>query len=361
MYAAVKLPPSKMAERLDSSSKLTKYRPARIESLPPRLRKAHQKVKSRFLLDLETKLKHKQRPRSLHGLSGIVGIGIGEKVRNGKFTGEPCVVINVVRKLHVDELERDARIPPQIDGVATDVVAFGEGSPLSNSQPKTMQPGESLRNATGTPGTLACLVSRELGNGSRDLCLLSNNHVIARSNAGTKRNISAGVAGDLIFYDVILSDGTTHEFPIGYLADFATILFNRGENGVDCAIGVTSPNAVSPVNVGLGEIQPSLLSVFIGAAVKKFGRHGYSTGVIRYVEQTLDLNYGAPGIARFVGQALVQPTSGGSFAEPGDSGSLVVEQTSNRPIGLLFAGISGYAVVTPLEAVLNRMRVSLVT
>ncbi len=350
-----------MVDRLDSSSKLTKYRPARFDHVSSRLRKAHQKIKNRFLLDLETKLKRVRRSRSVHGLPGVVGVGIGEKVRNGKFTGEPCVVVNVVRKLHPDELESEARIPEQIDGIPTDIVAFGEGYPLSDPQPKTMQPGESLRNATGTPGTLACLVARDSGNGLRDLCLLSNNHVIARSNAGIKRNLSAGIHGDLIFYDVTLSDGTTHEFPIGFLADFATILFNRGENGVDCAIGVTSPDAVSPVNIGLGEIQPDPLPPFIGAAVKKFGRHGYSTGVIRYVEQTVDLNFGAPGTARFVGQALVQPTSGGSFAEPGDSGSLVVEQTSNRPIGLLFARIPGYSVITPIEAVLKRMRVSLVT
>jgi hypothetical protein len=338
-----------MLERLDSSSKLTKYRPARFDNLSSRLRKAHQKVKKRFLLDLETKLKHARQPRAIHGLPGVVGVGIGEKIRNGKFTGEPCVVVNVVRKLH------------QIDGIATDIIAFGEGYPLSDSRPKAMQPGESLRNVAGTPGTLACLVARQAENGLRDLCLLSNNHVIARSNAGTKRNISAGVNGDLIFYDVTLSDGTTHEFPIGYLADFATILFNRGENGVDCAIAVTSPNAVSPVNIGLGEIQPNALPPFIGAAVKKFGRHGFSTGVIRYVEQTVDLNYGAPGSARFVGQALVQSTSGGNFAEPGDSGALVVDQTSNRPIGLLFARIPPYAIVTPIEAVLNRLRVTLVT
>jgi hypothetical protein len=357
-FNPVSLPKGDSSTKMASVSTLVNhpYKPNKMPDLPSKIFKAHGKVKKRFLVDLAVKLRGLQKSSALHGKSGIVGIGIGEKVRNGRYTGEPSITFHVLRKVHSDEVAPEDRIPKEIDGIPTDVIAVGEGYPLASALPKQMQPGESLRNVRGTAGTLGCLVAR-----GRDLCLLSNNHVIALSNAGTKRNASAGIDGDLIFYDVILTDGTTQEFPIGYLLDFPSIWFNQNENGLDCAIAVTDPAAVDPVNFGLGKIDPNPVSPFVGQSVQKFGRHGLSTGVVRFVEQTIDLNYGAQGVARFVGQMLIQSSDGGSFAGPGDSGSLVVDHSGNHPVGLLFGGFSGFSVATPIDAVLARLNASLVT
>lgn len=44
------------------------------------------------------------------------------KIKNGKSTGEPCITVFVTRKIRASELKPDELIPPEIDGVKTDVV-----------------------------------------------------------------------------------------------------------------------------------------------------------------------------------------------------------------------------------------------
>ena len=60
--------------------------------------------------------------------------------------------------------------------------------------------------------------------------------------------------------------------------------------------------------------------------------------------------------ARFVGQISISP---GPFSAPGDSGSLVVTQGGNQPVGLLFAGGDGLTIATPIDLVLQRFGVSI--
>lgn len=53
---------------------------------------------------------------------GVVGIGIGGKLVNGRTTGELALVVSVVRKPRLDEIPPGERIPSEIDGVKTDIV-----------------------------------------------------------------------------------------------------------------------------------------------------------------------------------------------------------------------------------------------
>ena len=50
--------------------------------------------------------------------------------------------------------------------------------------------------------------------------------------------------------------------------------------------------------------------------------------------------------AHFVGQFSIAP---GPFSAPGDSGSLVVAQGTNQPVGLLFAGGDGLTIAKPID------------
>ena len=56
--------------------------------------------------------------------------------------------------------------------------------------------------------------------------------------------------------------------------------------------------------------------------------------------------------ARFTGQVLTEAMSQG-----GDSGSLVVDGTENKAVGLLFAGSPVATVFTPIDAVLVALNV----
>ena len=60
--------------------------------------------------------------------------------------------------------------------------------------------------------------------------------------------------------------------------------------------------------------------------------------------------------ARFAGQISISP---GPFSAPGDSGSLVVTQGGNEPVGLLFAGGDGLTIATPIDLVLQRFGVTI--
>ena len=55
-------------------------------------------------------------------------------------------------------------------------------------------------------------------------------------------------------------------------------------------------------------------------------------------------------------QIIISP---GSFAYGGDSGSLVVTQQGNHPVGLLFAGSSLHIIANPIDDVLNTFNVTI--
>ena len=77
----------------------------------------------------------------------------------------------------------------------------------------------------------------------------------------------------------------------------------------------------------------------------------------------MNVNYGASGVARFVGQIVVTP---GSFSAGGDSGSLIVvngkgrdKTDNNKPVALLFAGGLISTIGNPIDAVLTRFGVTI--
>ena len=70
--------------------------------------------------------------KSLLARRNVVGVGIGFKETAGRKTDRMSIVVMVERKLPADSLEPRDRIPPQIEGIPTDVKAVGkiEAQPL---------------------------------------------------------------------------------------------------------------------------------------------------------------------------------------------------------------------------------------
>src|SRR5689334_6904400 len=52
---------------------------------------------------------------------GVMGVDINEKVTDGQPTGQLSIVVYVKEKKPEDELSGDEVIPPEIDGIPTDV------------------------------------------------------------------------------------------------------------------------------------------------------------------------------------------------------------------------------------------------
>jgi len=57
--------------------------------------------------------------------ANVVGVGIGLRQRDGKYTGELALIVSVTRKVPPEELDAEDLVPQEIDGVPVDVQAVG--------------------------------------------------------------------------------------------------------------------------------------------------------------------------------------------------------------------------------------------
>jgi hypothetical protein len=130
------------------------------------------------------------------------------------------------------------------------------------------------------------------------------------------------------------------------------------ENLVDCALArPLDPNIFSDDIPGIGIVSETTQPM-LGMRVRKYGRTTeYTEGNITLINATVNVAYStATGqrTARFVGQTITEAMSAG-----GDSGSLIVEASGSRAVGLLFAGSSLATIFTPIDVVLNALNVTL--
>lgn len=137
-------------------------------------------------------------------------------------------------------------------------------------------------------------------------------------------------------------------------------------NYVDCALlnvgrtdGKYAPlvHTVKPEQVELGRINPvPVRSAQIGEAVRKRGRTtGTTVGKVIGVQASSRVSYGSDGTALFRGQNVFEAPSG-DFSQPGDSGSLILDD-ENRPHSLLFAGGGGTTLGNPITKVMEALEV----
>jgi hypothetical protein len=129
--------------------------------------------------------------------ANVVGVGIGYKVDGDQQTDQLAIVALVDQKKPDVALQDSDRIPPEIQGVKTDVVEVGtiraqNVGPRDRWRP-VIPPGVSIAHYRVTAGTLGAIVRDRL---TGEYLILSNNHVLANSN-------------DAIIGDNILQPGAT--------------------------------------------------------------------------------------------------------------------------------------------------------
>jgi len=118
-------------------------------------------------------------------------------------------------------------------------------------------------------------------------------------------------------------------------------------NLVDAALAFTVPSLAGNTILDLGgPPAPEFALALPGMEVIKSGRTtGVTEGTVQAINVTAFVSYDGCGTARFVKQVIVTP---GSFSGPGDSGSVVLEKSTMKPVGLLFAG-------SPLQTIMNHI------
>lgn len=299
------------------------------------------------------------RPQLLR-LRHVIGCGVGFKEQRGQTTGVRSLIVFVERKQPATALSLADRVPRELGGVPTDVIAVGRLRLLASrtARVRPAPPGVSIGHYRVTAGTFGAVVYDE--DTGRPL-ILSNNHVLANITDGRDGRAQLG---DPVYqpgtYDAGAADDTighllrfapvyrAHRLPAGEETDSA----GPGLNRVDAALAEPiSPDVISPYVMGLGEIRGTAAPQ-VGARVWKSGRtSGVTEGRIRAVAATLNVSMGEAGTSLFEDQIVTSP-----MAEPGDSGSVGLTE-DRRIVGLLFAGSPLATLFNTVENVSRVLRV----
>jgi len=310
-----------------------------------------------------------ERQDELLELQNVVGVGLGNKVTGDHDTEKPCLTVFVSQKLNVDQLHSADRVPRTISKLPTDVQEIGEvfagqeaapaeeptgmevplevGAEALRARIRPVEGGYSVGNFRITAGTYATAV-RDLGAAiPRRYYVLSNNHVLANSNAAR--------IGDPILQPGP-ADGGTRGDVIARLSRFVPIRFGSGlVNYVDAAIAEGPFHVLDREIYWIGYVKgvvKGIPGVTVGTRVQKSGRTtNYTTGRVRAINATINVNYGGSRVARFVRQILTT-----NMSAPGDSGSLLLDM-DRRAVGLLFAGSSSVTVHNPISYVQRLLRI----
>jgi len=261
-------------------------------------------------------------PEHLHKVpETILGCSVKAKVI-GKLrvlVAEPSAPAALGSALSGQVIDRRARVRPVPGGVSA-------GHPLVGA------------------GTVGCVVY-DARTGRR--LFLSNNHVFAASGQGR--------LGDPILQPGRADGGSEPIDVVGRLERYVELLPPPDLNLVDAAVALPVSEAlVSDEILDVGYVE-SAGEASVGMRVAKSGRTtGYTEGEVIDVRATVKIHGYPWGFSIFEDQILAT-----YMAEPGDSGSLVVDAGTKAAVGLLFAGSDKVTVANKLSHVSRLLGVSI--
>lgn len=296
----------------------------------------------------------------------VHAVGVGKKITAGNKTRYWCVRLYVTQKLPLGMLGEGVVLPKHLDGIPTDVVACnpaflhaGEVCPANRlAVVRPLAPGVSISHFGVTTGTLGAFCrSTRTGDSADAFFVLSNNHVLA--------DLNRALIGDKVMQPA--SDvGLLERDVIGRLDRFEGILDAPQLNLVDAAAArVEVEMPAENVICGIGKIQGTT-EAKDAMPVSKYGATtGKTSGQIDDLGVKGAVGYDIQNpedVFIFEDQIRIVPKdSATAFSKGGDSGSLVVDDSTKAAIGLLFAGpLSGdYSLANPISAVLHKLELEL--
>jgi endonuclease G len=290
---------------------------------------------------------------------GVTAVDLGFKWSQGLMTGKLSIRVHVAQKRPLAELTEAQLFPKEIEGIPVDVIEaqYGlqllPGSSQLEAAPEARKArynpiplGVSAGNSRITAGTLGAKVYDAT---TLQPMALSNWHVFAGS--------PSAAVGEPIWQPGALDGGNSGD-------TFATLSrFILGP--YDAAVAqLTNARDVLSKTVDEDVIE-DVTTPFLGMRVWKSGRTTERTeGFIDGIKMTTSINYGAAGVRAIQDVVRVVPRPGVGNVEismGGDSGSIWVDETSGKAIGLHFAGEVGnapeHALATELQPVLSRLNV----
>lgn len=288
----------------------------------------------------------------------IQGLGIAERITQGRKLDELALKVYVDRKLPKDKVENLVPSKVTVPGlgapIETDVEEIGKVElEMNTSRHRPAMPGCGLGHFDVTVGTFGCLVRKPDEPGV--FYVLSNSHVLA--------NEGLGKAGDVVLQAGKHDGGIDPGDILCDLAEFIPFQFtDEGfPNLVDAAIAKVRKNAEITSKVAMIGVPKGISTVVRrGMKVKKCGRTTDLTfGEIKDVDYRLPMTYkmpgGGSGRVGLRDQVLCTRYTAG-----GDSGSAVFN-TGGKIVGLHFAGSSSTSIFNKIGNVLDLLGVEVVT
>src|ERR1700676_167598 len=288
--------------------------------------------------------------------------GVPTKVDSQKNTVTTTITITAVSQADTTA-SGTSTVTVVPDNASAEAVPVELGTSGSNAKDFVNNTAKNTITCCG--GTLGSLVTR-----GGVQYILSDNHILARSDAGTVGD--AIVQPGLIDTPTCTTAGTN---TVANLTQFSNLQATPPQN-LDAAIAQVVAGKVDPAGkiVYLGATVDAngvpvadapqggaglpTSSVAVGRAVAKSGRStGLSCSTVEATNISTSVAYtvncdgtGTKFTAPYTNQIGVV---GGDFSGQGDSGSLIVTQDTDTPVALLYAGSDIDTVGNPVADVLN--------
>jgi hypothetical protein len=321
-------------------------------------------------------------------LTNVHATGVGIRVRRGAIVPDDFVIkVYVFEKLALEGAT--PALTQSFDGIEIDIEPLPVQMAAARSTARTRS-GSSRRTASRTApastaaitnrsrirpipggvsisplgaryvGTVGCFV-KGVSAGAEQLFALSNNHVMANVNNLPTGTVIVQAGPESAATDPADSFATLSNFlPL----QFPTSRFERRTNLFDAAIAqVTDATLIGRGQIlGIPNYSVKLTSVVPGMTVTKSGRTtGVTTGTVTGTHVNgVQINYGTqtnPRIAIFDDAIQTVGDGGRPFSLPGDSGSVILERSTGRPIALLFAGDGRSTTACDLGGVCRQFQV----
>lgn len=278
---------------------------------------------------------------------GVTAVDVGFKITGDQLTDQVAIRVHVGRKMPAAELAKSevfnetGKTPRKVGGFPVDVIEATYGpsdAPMvldyddeaaieAIDRKSAVDPligGVSCGNPRVTAGTIGAIVF------DRATCkpmILSNWHVLAGA--------SAAAVGEPILQPGKIDGGTQ---------TVATLTRMTLDARMDAAVATLNGARGHTRDIlGLGTIG-GIDTATLGMNVVKSGRTtGITRGVVDGVSMSVSINYGDPGVVAFSNQIRIVPRPPWpavdyEVSQGGDSGSVWLNESSNRAIGLHFAG-----------------------
>jgi len=272
-------------------------------------------------------------------LGNLVGIGVSEKRTSRRPCGIAAVTFYVERKLPKSRLTRRLMLPGAIAGMTCDVVACGKVRPAVAGSPSDpldpLIPGAQVQVTGSKAGTLGAFVRDAAG----DICLISNCHVLSPDLASPSQGVhqpAIGYGGSrqvaTVKKVVPISASDSNLVDVGLAKLDSGVQYQSAIPGVGSINGTGLPSRSEPV------------AKYGQATLETFGQF-----------DSIDADIVVPFdfmTATFANVYAFRPSS---FADEGDSGSIVVEKRTGTAVGLLFATSPLLKFAISIEAIDNAL------